>query len=484
MRFFVEFATLRQMVARSALIGAALLCAFSSAHAGRFEAGSFTAHDTSANGNPVRVNFQQTFDTVPIVVALIGNTGTDAAKIRITNVTTTGFDELILEPDDFDGPHSAETIHYLAVEPGRHVLPGGGIVEAGTETVSAIQHGSGVGGAESWANPTYSASLPAIPGVIAHIQTANNEPLASGSSPSQPFLTATTRNLTASGFDLALERSEASAGSIVASETIGWIAFPAGSSGSFLDVSNASVTWSGVNTASNIRGWNNGCFSNPFGLTSASAIVIAKKNSHFGGDGGWIRRCSLSSSAIGLTVDEDTSRDNERGHIVESTSIIAFSRAFHALLSPSMSVTKTSVSFTDQLGSSFALPQAQIEYLISVQNAGNSPPNYDSIALVEALPSQVALVVTDFGAPASGPVQYLDGSPATGLTCSFAGFASTTDCYSFSTDGTDFTYQPTDSGDGTDPLVSHVRIVPSGFMQADGVTSPTAFTLRFHAKIK
>ena len=136
------------------------VCLAMPAHAGRLEAGSFTAHDTSANSLPVRVNFQQTFDTVPVVVALIGNNGSDAAKIRITNVSTTGFDELIPEPDSFDGPHAAETIHYLAVEPGRHVLPDGRIIEAGLASVSAVQHGSGVSGPESWASA--GESRPAI----------------------------------------------------------------------------------------------------------------------------------------------------------------------------------------------------------------------------------------------------------------------------------------------------------------------------------
>ena len=83
-----------------------LLCASSVAQAGRFEAGKFTAHDTSTNSNPVHVSFQQTFDVVPVVVALIGSNGSDSARIRITNVTTTGFDELILEPDSFDGAHA------------------------------------------------------------------------------------------------------------------------------------------------------------------------------------------------------------------------------------------------------------------------------------------------------------------------------------------------------------------------------------------
>lgn len=461
-----------------------IMLAIFPAHAGRLEAGSFTAHATNTgNPNPVRVNFQQVFDTVPIVVALSDNNGPDAAAIRITGVSTTGFDELIIESDSFDGPHAAQNVHYLAVEPGRHVLPDGSIIEAGFSSVSSVQHGNGVSGPEGWTTVSFSSPLPIPPSVIAQIQTANSETRTVASQTSQPFITATLENPSVTGFRLALERSEVNGGPIPSAETVGWIAFPAGSSGTFPDIGSNVITWSSVNTALNIQGWGNGCFSNGFGLTSTSRIVVAKKNSHIGGDGGWLRRCSLNSNTIGLTVDEDTARDSERNHTNESASIIAFSRSFHALLEPNLSVTKTNVSFADPLGGDFALPGATVEYLITVQNGGNAPPNYDSMTLTETLPAQISLVIGDFGLPGSGPFQYQDGTSASGLTCNFISFASTTDCYSFSTDGTNFSHVPSDVGDGTDPAVTHVRITPTGYMAPDTGAGATSFTLRFRGRI-
>jgi uncharacterized repeat protein (TIGR01451 family) len=476
--------TNRAVVCQILLLCSMIMLAMFPAHAGRLEAGSFTAHATNTgNPNPVRINFQQVFDTVPIVVALSDNNGSDAAAIRITGVNTTGFDELIIESDSFDGPHAAQNVHYLAVEPGRHVLPDGSIIEAGFSSISSVQHGNGVLGPEGWTTVSFSSPLPTTPSVIAQIQTANSETRTVANQTSQPFITAALENPGATGFRLALERSEVNGGPIPSAETIGWIAFPAGSSGAFPDVSSNVITWSSVNTALNIQGWGNGCFSNGFGQTSASAIVIAKKNTHIGGDGGWLRRCSLSSNIIGLTVDEDTARDSERNHTNEAASIIAFSDSFHALLEPDLSVTKTSVSFADTFGSGFALPGATVEYLITVQNSGNAPPNHDSMVLTETLPAQLGLVVSDFGAPGSGPIQYQDGTPASGLTCNFISFASASDCYSFSTDGANFNYIPVDGGDGTDPAVTHVRISPDGFMTPDTGSGATSFTLRFRGKI-
>lgn len=469
------------------LLGGILLLAPDRANAGRLEAGIFTAHDTFANPNPVRVNFQQAFDTVPIVVALADIAGNNSASIRITNITTTGFDELILEPDNWDGRHIPQNVHYIAVEPGRHVLPDGRIIEAGTTNSSAVQFGTGfTGGSASWATVNFSTILPSTPSVVAQIQTANSETQSVANAPSRPHVTAIARNAGVSSFQVALERSQANSGPFPSSETIGWIAFPAGLSGTFPDISNNIITWSAANTAANIRGWSDGCFTHGFGQTSGSRVVVAKKRTRNNPDGGWLRRCSLSSSTIGLRVDEDRDQDNERSLSTaesESAAIISFSTSFHALLEPNLSVTKSSVDFTDSFGSGFALPGAIVEYLITVQNNGNAPPNYDSMTLTETLPPELSLMVTDFGTPGSGPIQFQEGTPASGLNCNFVSLASTTDCYSFSTDGINFGYIPVDDGNGTDPAITHVRIRPSGYMVPNLGTGPTSFTLRLRGQI-
>ncbi|MEP3225834.1 MAG: H-type lectin domain-containing protein [Parasphingorhabdus sp.] len=475
-----------QMV--SMLVAFGMLLALSApAFAGRIEAGSFTAHDTFVNGNTVRVNFQQTFDTIPVVVALADQNGNNSASIRITNISTTGFDELILEPDNWDGRHIVQNVHYIAVEPGRHVLPDGRIIEAGRLNTAATQFGSGfTGGTASWTTVSFSSPLPVTPSVISQIQTANSETRTVATQSSRPHITAITQGLGLSGFQVALERSQANSGPFPSSETVGWIAFPGNLNGSFPDIANSNVTWSTVNTAANIRGWDNGCFTNSFGQNSGSRIVVAKKTSRNNADGGWLRRCSLSSTTIGLRVDEDRDQDNERSVAAgdsETASIIAFSRNFHANLEPDISVSKTSVSFADTLGSGFALPGATVEYLITVQNNGNAPPNYDSIVITELLPPELDFIVADFGAPGSGPFAFQDGSPASGLSCPFISLGSMTDCYSFSIDGANFDYVPSDSGDGTDEMVTHIRITPTSFMAPNTGSGATSFALRFKGRI-
>lgn len=475
---------------------AALLCLLAGqaisapdAHAGRLEAGVFTAHDTlGTNRTPDRVNFQQTFDTPPIVIALGSSAGANSASVRITNVTTTGFDELILEPDNWDGRHLAMETYYIAVEPGRHVLPDGTIIEAGTTTTTATQFGTGfTGGVASWATVNFSSALAGTPTVLHNLQTANSETRDVANQSSRPHITSVIQSFSATGFQLAIDRSQANSGPFPSAETIGWVAFPAGGTGTFPDTSGTNVTWSAVNSAANVRGWDDGCFTNGFGQTSGSRIAVAKKISRNNPDGGWFRWCSLNSTTIGVRVDEDRDQDNERNITTaqaEQAGIIAFSRAFHADLSASLSVTKTRSSILDPSGGDFATPSSIADYLITVTNSGNAPPNYDSVIITETLPGDMALVISDYAGPGSGPVPFTDGSPPSGLTCTFVSLASASDCLSFSTDGLSYAYTPVDSGDGADPAVTHVRIQPAGFMAADTGAGPSQFSLRLRGRIK
>lgn len=466
-------------------------CIFAAqASAGRIEAGSFTAHATTGtNTTPDFVTFQEPFDTPPIVIALIGRAENNPAKIRITNVTTTGFEELILEPDSnfttdtTQGRHVAELIHYVAVEAGRHVIPGGGIIEAGTTPVSAVQHGSGVTGAESWQTINFSAALPGTPIVLTHILSDISETRTVANQTSQPWITSQIRNIANNSFQAALQRSEVNEGPIPSAETIGWIAFPTTGTGTFPDTSGNTISWSSKRSDDAIIGITSACVSATTGLNSANAIVVAKKTRIDGGDGGWVRRCSLTSTAIALAIDEDTSRDSERAHTDEPVEIIAFNQPFHANLAADITTSKARLVTTETIAD-FDLPGGLVEYVINVTNAGNAPPNYDSVVVTDMLPSDISFAVTDFGVSGSGPVQYTDGTPPSGLTCDFISLASTSDCFSFSTDGTDFTYVPSDSGDGTDPAVTHIRITPEGAMKEEAGSGNPNFELRIKARIK
>ncbi|MBD2840642.1 H-type lectin domain-containing protein [Erythrobacter rubeus] len=465
-----------------------LLLSCQPALAGRIEAGTFTAHDTlGTNRTPDRVTFQQSFDTPPIVIGIPSQAGNNSASIRITNVDTNGFDELILEPDNWDGRHLAMVIHYVAIEPGRHVLPDGTVIEAGFTELSNVQFGSGfTGGGSSWRSVSFSAPLFGTPVILHQLQTANSETRDVANQSSRPHITSIARSPSTLGFDLAIERSQANSGPFPSIERIGWIAFPTGAAGSFPDTGGSRVTWNTSTTGATIRGWDDGCFSNPHGLSAGNPIVIAKKISRNNSDGGWLRYCSITGTSISLRVDEDRDQDTERSVAAgdaEQAAIIAFSQSFHALLEADLDITKGRTSISDGVSGDFAIPGAIVDYLITVSNVGNSPPNQNSVAVTETLPVELNLVVGDYGGAGSGPIAFEQGSPTSTLTCSFTSFASTSDCYEFSVDGVDFGYVPSDSGDGTDPAVRFIRIRPVGFMAPDVGSGSPSFRLRMRTVV-
>lgn len=484
---------LRPMRRFAALFVIAVMGLFLSApaQAGRIEAGTFTAHDTFQNKTTVRVSFQEPFDTPPIVIVLPSQAGNNSASIQITNIGTDGFDEVILEPDNWDGEHVAMVVPYIAVEPGRHVLPGGTVIEAGFEDLSNVQFGTGFsGGVASWRSVSFSAPLAGTPLVLHQLQSANSETRNVPDQSSRPHITSIAQSLSPSGFQLALDRSQANSGPFPSTETVGWVAIESGLNGSFRDIAGNSVNWSSRTTTANIRGWDNGCFGQAHGVAGATnPIVVAKKITRNNNDGGWLRYCSINGSTITLRVDEDRDQDNERSIATadaEAAAIMAFSRAFHANLRAQLNVTKVRTSISNANGSDFGLPGGVVTYLITVNNSGNAPPNEDSVIVTERIPAELDLLLADFGGAGNGPVDFDEGTPAPNITCSFGGFADTSDCFSFSTDGVDYSYVPSDSGDGTDPNLRFVRIQPSGFMNGDdgaGAGAPN-FRLRLRARIR
>lgn len=125
----------------------------------------------------------------------------------------------------------------------------------------------------------------------------------------------------------------------------------------------------------------------------------------------------------------------------------------------------------DGLGSPspFATPGSRVRYAISLENRGIAVDD-GSIVLTDVLPSEVSLIVSGAGA-----FQLVDGSIPSALSLDWGGPADTGDGVSFSTDGSDFSYEPVPDGRGSDPLITHVRFALDGRM-AGAVESdyPTA----------
>ena len=305
------------------------------------EVGALTIIDTYTLPNFTRVNFTQTFNAPPLVFTLPTIDGSHAAAHRIRNVTSDGFDIMTLEPDSEDGPHIAMSLNYLAVEPGVHDLPGGRKLIAGTVQTDRVQAYANAGGGIGWENVGFGGVFSQAPAVLAQIQTMVNEQEAQiPSRPSRPWLTTAVSRVRTNDMRIALERSESAAGSVTQDETIAYFAVEPISRLSFKDSNNRTVDMEVIRTAELLQGWGT-CSSNRVDFSQPwpqVPVVLATKNTRDGdagsgdGEGGWLRRCSTTTTYTELQVDEvrmGNVGDGNRTHNTrERAGVVAFSDNF------------------------------------------------------------------------------------------------------------------------------------------------------------
>ena len=450
-------------------------------YARHIEAGQVTTIDTSVSAIFTPVTFQEPFDVIPIVVSTPSTEGTEPADLRIRNVTTTGFEVAPVEPPGVDGSHSSMTIDYIAIEPGVTTLPNGTVIAAGFHTTSSTSTGTGTTGPDTFDTVPFGVTLSAAPGVVANIQTTNNEDNAIPGEISEPFMSIGARNSTTTTVQLTLDRSETTNfGTVTVDETIGWIAFPNGSTGTLTDTSGAEIGWDARITPDNITG---NCVTNTFSATPwPNARVVGTKEGRDGGDGGWLRRCSITSTTVAFEVEEDMTLNDEQNHTTENASLLSFEDSFHAILGGVLTGDKEVEMVT---ASEYSIPGNEVRYRLLAESVGNSAIDAGTVTFIDALPDEVAFKASDIAGPGSGPVRFIDGTPSSGLTYDFISLTSTTDNVDFSSDGgSTFTYVPIPNGVGSDSNVTHIRIRPSGSFLGSTTSGTPNFSVEFDAIIQ
>lgn len=468
------------------------VCAFwhPSLMAAQLIAGSQTYNDTFNGGTFTTVTLSPNFTSTPVAFVLPTIDGGNPSNVRIRNVTTSSFQAAPTEPHREDGPHLAMQSTSIAVDKGNFVLPDGTKFEVGTVNTTAQQFGTGNPGTSTWQQVTFNVPFDAVPVVVATIQTMNNETGEGGQFPpnvsSLPFLDVAVRNITTTGFQVALERSEIENGSVVSPETIGYMAMEE-STGSFVDSNSTNVVYKAF-SYNGARGWSDGCIRGNFpgAAFPSTPLIMASKRTRNNPDGGWVRRCFLSTSQVGVRIDEDreTEGDNERSVSVaqaESISVIAFSTGFVLnfleTFVPTFEVSKELTTLFDPANGTTnpkSIPGAVVEYAITVTNTGEGAADPNTFNVSDAIPTNTSLVVS--GLSCGNAVQIIDGTPSSGLTCGTV---------EFSQNGTDFSYTPTPSGsNNTDSSVRYIRIKPNGAFNAEvSGGSPPNVTFKFRVEV-
>ncbi|MRI58262.1 MAG: hypothetical protein C6H99_02015 [Epsilonproteobacteria bacterium] len=292
-----------------------------------FEGGHVELKNTYADPTWTYIPFQAPFSSVPVVFMVIDSRGSHPASVRIRNITTTGFEATLVEPQGEDGPHLDQTLSYFAINKGVHKL-GDHLIEVGTIETKKVQGRYAPAGNEiGWEEVEPKLKI-CNRAVVANIQTLNN---LSSNPPRDPLIPWATAALRTNGNNiyLALDMSETSQGVFSTSETIGYMIGPANIQDSFIDDFNRTIDYETIATDPYFVGWDNGCKSVSLAQSYDTTPLIAGwKMSRYGTDGGWFRRCALDTTKVGFLVDEDRAHDRERAHVAEEGGIFVFSDPF------------------------------------------------------------------------------------------------------------------------------------------------------------
>lgn len=136
---------------------------------------------------------------------------------------------------------------------------------------------------------------------------------------------------------------------------------------------------------------------------------------------------------------------------------------------PALSVSKTSSPVATTGVNRFNVPQADIDYTLTIQNTGGSPVDIDSAVLADVLPPAVTFFNGDIDAGTAGTQNYVFTPGTSGLTLAAGNIA-----YS-NNGGATYAYAP---GAGYDTNVNALRFVPQGTMAAN-----SSFSIRFRTRI-
>ncbi len=142
-------------------------------------------------------------------------------------------------------------------------------------------------------------------------------------------------NVTSSGFNIALDRSETNDGEITQTEKVAYLAIEANGNvdnNYFGDNNKEKIEFEAILTNNKIIGWDDGTTRVDFSKSYEDVVAVAFKNSRNENDGGWFRSGTIENSYMTLRVDEDRSKDKERSHnqYKEKAGILIFSKPFDA----------------------------------------------------------------------------------------------------------------------------------------------------------
>jgi len=149
-------------------------------------------------------------------------------------------------------------------------------------------------------------------------------------------------------------------------------------------------------------------------------------------------------------------------------------------LSPSLVVAKVSRVLSDPVNGTTnpkRIPGSIVEYSVTVTNNGPGIVDASSLAITDPVPANTQLYVST---AAGNPIEFVNGTPASGLSFNYATNASYS---SQAGGGAPFNYTPVPGTGGFDAAARGLRIAPFGAMNAASTSGSPSFTVRFRVRI-
>ncbi|MBM9538468.1 PKD domain-containing protein [Desulfobulbus alkaliphilus] len=240
----------------------------------------------------VRVPFDTTFTTPIVVAGPPSFNNAEPCVVRLRNVDATGFDIRLEEWDYLDNVHPPETVSYLVMEKGRHTLPNGATVEAGS-----------FAGTTTFRTVSFQSAFAHTPVIMTTIASLNQDNTISGR----------VKNVQPTGFAYMFQEQEASANKHV-NETVHFIAWEPGT-GTMGTLQYHAATAKTVTDA-----WHTATYTTPF---QHPPLLLADMQTANDTDPSALRVQNPTATGFQVRVQEEQSKNSDTSHLAETIGYLA-----------------------------------------------------------------------------------------------------------------------------------------------------------------
>lgn len=243
------------------------------------------------------VNLANSYSSPVVVMRTMTYNAGDPTHLRVRDISSNRFEWRMEEWDYCDGPHTTEDCPYLVVQEGIHTLEDGTIMQAGFAEVT-----------HNWARVDFPQAFTSPVVLLAGIASFND----SSSCVNR------TRNLSWTGFETRIQEEE-SADALHGPEIVAWIAIESGNG------NNDGAPFQAGRTGEMVtHSWYTINFSAPFG---AAPVFLCHDDTYLGSDPCATRYRNLDPTLVQIFIEEEQSGDNERNHVPENVSWLAWGQA-------------------------------------------------------------------------------------------------------------------------------------------------------------